>query len=206
MWFTFVGERDARIACIHQSCLFVSVWAKKSHVRAWLWGKMPGVNALWGAARWAEGSLSALWFSVQVTWQDAVNHLSGREGQGREGNCCNKHQYVTSRNPPRCKHGVAVLPVAWFPPHLCNRTADPLAERTSDCATFWRIPLASWATHTWWHPGVRAPRPYLRCAGGCCGTCTARPSRQLWSAKTGKAGGKSCYKAALLLLKLILSI
>lgn len=39
---------------------FTKKTPKKSHMKnTWLWGKTPGVNALWGAARWAEGSLSA---------------------------------------------------------------------------------------------------------------------------------------------------
>lgn len=101
--------------------------------------------------------------------------------------------------------GLSVLPAAWFPPRLCNSAADPLVGQTSGCATFWRIPLASWATHTWWHPGVRALCPDPLRAGGCCGTCTARPSRQLWSAKKKKQA-KLVGNPALLFLKCSLKI
>lgn len=113
---------------------------KKSHDHAWLWGKTPGVNALWGAARWAEESLSALWFSVWATWQDTVNPLSGREGQGWEGNCCNKHQYLISRNLPRCKklalhltELLIVLQISWkccFEPRSSVNVQQVRSEHT----------------------------------------------------------------------------
>lgn len=116
-WFTstlitFVRGRDARIACIHHCCLFLCQFQqkkkKKSHNRAWFWGKTPGVYALCGAARWAEGNLSALWLSVPATWQDAVNNLSPREGHGR-GNLLQQASISHSQKPntlPRTHSGL----------------------------------------------------------------------------------------------------
>lgn len=95
---------------------------------------------------------------MRATWQDAVNHLSGRESQGWEGKCCNKHQHPTSRNLPRCRKlalhltkWLLVLRISWkccFEPTSAVYVHQTRSEHTL-LGHFIPKAIIFWSGHTW---------------------------------------------------------